>query len=275
MKLCFSTLVCPNWSFPEMVGAAAAYGLQGIDLRGIGPEIDVTKLHSFEAELTDMLDLLRRHGLEMPCMNTSIVLVTPASERWEMMLDECQRYAKLAARTGTRFLRIFGGVVPKGMTHAQAITLARRHLRQLEKACARHSCQALLETHDTWATSELILELLEGFSSTQVGVLWDIEHPCRRGEDPSKTAGALREYILHVHLKDCLREGDKSFPRLLGQGDLPLPRIIQAMRAIAYDRWICLETEKRWHPQVAPEPEQSLPQFVQYMKEHWQVGTGN
>jgi hypothetical protein len=45
--------------------------------------------------------------------------------------------------------------------------------------------------------------------------------------------------------------------------------VIEALRAIGYDQWICLETEKRWHPQAAPEQEQSLPQFVHYVREHW------
>ncbi|MCY2951209.1 MAG: sugar phosphate isomerase/epimerase [Planctomycetota bacterium] len=269
MRLCFSTLTCPNWSFPQIVGAAAAYGLHGIDLRGIGPEIDITKLALFDAELRATLELLWRHGLQLPCMNTSIALVTPAPERWEMMLDECHRYARLAERTGSRFLRIFGGTVLKGMTRGEATAMAQRHLRQLEKICSRHRCQVLLETHDAWATSEQVLELLDGMSPQEVGALWDIEHPCRRGETPHQTAKALRNYIMHVHLKDSIQRGPKTLPRLLGQGDLPVKHVIEALRAIGYDQWICLETEKRWHPQAAPEPEQSLPQFVHYVREHW------
>jgi sugar phosphate isomerase/epimerase len=269
MRLCFSTLVCPNWSFPEIVGAAAAYGLRGIDPRGIGSEIDITKLSLFEGELDATLELLARHGLELPCMNTSIALVTPAADRWEMMLNECQRYARLAERTGTKLLRIFGGAVPKGMTRGEATAMAQRHLRQLEKVCSNYRCQVLLETHDAWATSEQVLELLCGVEPEEAGVLWDIEHPCRRGESPKKTAEELRRFILHVHLKDSVQKGGKSLPRLLGEGDLPVTEVIGALRGIGYDRWICLETEKRWHPEVAPEPEQSLPHFVRYMGEKW------
>src|SRR3954469_6490641 len=72
MKLSISTLVCPTWSWPQIVGAAAAHGIRGIDLRGMGHEIDVSKLAIFDAELDGSLELLHRHGLEMPCLNTSI-----------------------------------------------------------------------------------------------------------------------------------------------------------------------------------------------------------
>ena len=107
MKLSISTLVCPNWSWPQIVGAASAHGIDGIDPRGLGHEIDVTKLPTFDAELDASMALLHEHGLEMPCLNTSIALVTPAPERWEMMLAECHRYARLAERSGAKFLRIF------------------------------------------------------------------------------------------------------------------------------------------------------------------------
>lgn len=266
MRLCFSTLACPTWSLPQIVGAAVAHGLKGIDLRGIGSQIDITRLLIFDGELPATLELLRRHELSVPCLNTSIGLVTPAQDRWEMMLDECRRYASLAASTGTPFVRIFGGVVPRGMRHDEATTMARRHLRQLIKVCAAQGCLALLETHNQWATSEQVLELLEGFSPEEVGVLWNIEPPCRRGESPRQTTSALRRYIRHIHFKDSVHHKGKSLPRLLGHGDLPLGEALQAMDDIGYKGWICLETEKRWHPEEAPEPEQSLPQFVEYMK---------
>jgi len=269
MLLSFSTLACPNWSFPQIVGAAAAHGFNGIDPRGIGAEIDITRLPRFNEELPATLDLLARHGLRMPCLNTSVVLVTPAQERWEMMLEEARRYADLAQRAGSLYLRIFGGAVPKGVTREQATALARRHLRQLSKLCASHRCQVLIETHDEWAASERMLQLLEGFAPAEAAVLWDIEHACLRGEAPAETARALGSRVRHVHFKDVAIRQGKGVPRLLGQGELPLKEFLAALRGIDYDGWICLEVEKRWHAEDAPDPEESLPQFVKYMRENW------
>src|SRR3982751_1330858 len=111
LKLCFSTLVCPQWSLEQILAAAVHAGVGGIDFRGIGGEIDITRLVEFRDG--DGLDVtvnsLQRSHLSMPCLNTSVTLVTPAAERWQQMLDECQRHAKLATRTCTRLLLIFGG----------------------------------------------------------------------------------------------------------------------------------------------------------------------
>jgi sugar phosphate isomerase/epimerase len=152
------------------------------------------------------------------------------------------------------------------MTRDEAIILARRHLRQLAKICASHGCKVLLETHDDWSTSREVLQVVGEFLPDEVGVLWDVEQTVRHGEAPEETVKFLRPFLQHVHIKDSLRVDGKNVPRLLGEGDLPLTDVVQALRRTEYDGWICLETEKRWHPQEAPEPEESLPQFVQFMK---------
>src|SRR3954469_8163573 len=128
MNLCFSTLACPLWSLGQILEAAEKYQIPGIDFRGLLHDIDITKLAPFTSEIDATLSDLHRRGLSMPCLCTSITLVTPASERWQMMLEECSRYAQLAARAGTKYLRIFGGSIPKTMSSAEGLMLAERHL---------------------------------------------------------------------------------------------------------------------------------------------------
>ena len=249
----------------QIASSAKAAGINGVDFRGLGEEIDITKLPAFNENLDSTLQMLHAHGLSMPCLNLSVTLVSPAPQRWQQMLDECHRAAQLASRTATKFLRIFGGGVPKEMSREEARAMAQRRLRQLVKICHQTGAQVILETHDDWATSQQVLELVHEFDPNEVGVLWDIEHPYRRGEAPVDTATALRRYIRHVHVKDSIRVDGKNRPRLLGEGELPIAQCLHVLREIGYDGWLCLETEKRWHAE-APEPEQSIPQFAQFMR---------
>ncbi len=274
MQLTFSTLACPDWTLPQIIGAAAANGMNGIDFRGIAADIDITRLAEFNDELPATMEMLRQHNLKVPCLNTSISVVSPAAERWQMMLDECHRHAVLADKLHTHFLRVFGGAIPKDLTREEARLLAIRHLRQLVKICAPAGCCVLLETHDAWSTSPQVLELISDFTPDEVGVLLDLEHPFRGGESPALTMEALGTRIRHVHIKDSNRISNKNIPTLLGQGTLPLVEMLGALRSINYDGWICLETEKRWHREQAPGPEQSLPQFVEFMKANWLASAG-
>lgn len=264
MKLCISTLACPDWNLAQICDALESNSIGGIDFRGLGSEIDITRLPAFTTRLSETLGELDRRNLKMPCLNTSIALVTPAPDRWEMMLDECTRYAMLAAATRTKFLRIFGGSVPSQMSREEARLLGRRHLRQLVKICQNRNCTPLLETHDAWATSEEARELLCDFSPEEAGILWDFEHSWRKGEPVLDTAQQLSSFIRHAHIKDSIRVESKNSPRLLGEGELPLRQFLGALKAINYSGWLCLETEKRWHAD-APDPEQSIPQFAQWI----------
>lgn len=266
MKLTISTLACPDWTLAQILDACAAAGVGGVDFRGLGGEIDVTRLREFTVDLPRTLALFGARGIELPCFNTSVTLISPSAQRWQEMLDEAHRYAQLAARTGTPFVRIFGGAIPKGVPREEAVATARRHLRQVSKIFRTHGTLPVLETHDDWSTSAAVRELLHGFDPAEAGVLWDVEHTCRAGEAPGETAEALRRYVRHVHFKDSVRRDGAYVPKLLGEGDLPLADAIRALRAIGYDGWVCLETEKRWHPDVAPAPEVSLPHFGRFMR---------
>ena len=265
MKLTYSTLASPSWSLDQIIQHASANRVSGIDFRGIGAELDITQLPAFNADLSTTLQQLRDHQLSMPCLNTSVTLVTPLESKWETMIAETKRYAALAAKTQTPFLRVFGGAVPTGMTREQARQLGREHLQQLIDICDSYGCKPLLETHDAWTVSSAVLELLGDFTPAQTGVLWDLEHPWRSGESPANTAAALGDRIQHVHIKDTIRRDGKSRPVLLGDGELPLGDCFSGLKSIGYDGWICLETEKRWHPE-GPEPEVSVGQFAEYMR---------
>jgi sugar phosphate isomerase/epimerase len=146
--------------------------------------------------------------------------------------------------------------------------MAERHLRQLVKICRPRGCMPLLETHDDWRTSGQVLELIHGFDATEIGVIWDLEHPWRAGEAPMETAQGLRRFIRHVHVKDTIYPENQAQSVLLGQGLVPLGECAAALGRIEYGGWYCLETEKRWHP-AAPEPEQSIPQFAEFMRRSW------
>ena len=268
MKLTVSTLSCPNWDLRQIVAAIRNDSIAGIDFRGLGPEIDITQLSEFNAHLDETLKLLKNNALSMPCLNTSVTLISPSPQRWEAMLDEAQRYGRLADRAATPYLRIFGGAIPKGLTHAEGRSMAQRHLRQIVKICHAHHCIPLLETHDNWAVSASLLELIHEFDPAEVGVLWDLEHPWRQGESPLETANGLKRFIRHIHVKDSTAKNGEYHPTLLGEGVLPLADCATALAQIGYDGWYCLEVEKRWDSS-APEPEQSLPLFAKYMRQKW------
>jgi sugar phosphate isomerase/epimerase len=265
MKLSVSTLACPAWTLDQIIDGVAAAGAGGIDFRGVASEIDITRLPQFTTELPETLRRLGERSLRLPCFNLSTTLVTADAARWASFVDEVTRYATLARVTGTRFLRVFGGAVPSELSRGAAAELARGHLREIVSIARPCECQVVLESHDDWSTSAQVLELVGDFGADEVGVLWDIEHSVRGSESPGETVSRLGDRVRHVHVKDSRRVGDRNSPTLLGEGELPIAAAVRALRSLGYAGWYTLETEKRWRSE-APEPEESLPQFVAYMR---------
>jgi sugar phosphate isomerase/epimerase len=266
VRLSISTLSCPEWPLERIIAVAAENGIAGIEFRGLQKEIDVTRLIDFTVKLEKTLVILRHAGVSMPCLSTSVTLLAPAGRRWEAMIDECHRYAELAGAAATPFLRIFGGTPPSELSRAEALSLARRRLRQLIKMCRNFNVRPLVETHDEWSTSQQVLELFEGLTPQDAGVLWDVEHPFRRGESPEETVRQLGPFLAHVHFKDSVRVGERTRPTLLGQGEVPLDECVRALKDAGYSGWIGLETERRWYAD-APEPEKSIPHFAAFMNQ--------
>ena len=69
MKLCFSTLGCPEWSFSDIISTACDMGYDGIEIRGVGNVIDGTRIPQFSPENAEKTKaLLAGKGLAVACL---------------------------------------------------------------------------------------------------------------------------------------------------------------------------------------------------------------
>src|ERR1700722_12678316 len=64
--LSFSTLGCPDWSFKQIVDFAAAHGYDGIELRGIQREMELTKVKELSSPQNrqETLAIMKDKGLK-------------------------------------------------------------------------------------------------------------------------------------------------------------------------------------------------------------------
>lgn len=66
MKLAFSTLGCPNFSWVEIYSMAKDLGFKGIEIRGLGDEISAVKALPFtEPQLPETIKKLAELRLEI------------------------------------------------------------------------------------------------------------------------------------------------------------------------------------------------------------------
>ena len=72
MKIAFSTVGCPEWSWNDIYIMAKDLGYNGIELRGLENEMNLLKARPFtDAQLTKTLNNLEKLNLSISCLASS------------------------------------------------------------------------------------------------------------------------------------------------------------------------------------------------------------
>ena len=95
MRLAFSTLACPAWSFVQAADAAARYGYEGLELRLFDGELVTPELSN--EQRARIRRVCREIGLALCCVDTSFKVADPRAA-----LDEAYGYLELAAALESR-----------------------------------------------------------------------------------------------------------------------------------------------------------------------------
>ena len=268
MKLAFSTLGCPRWSLDQIAQAAESYGFQGIEVRGVQDDLDVTNRSEFTSKASLTYRQLQNRGIAIACFSSSVMLSDPDAASCEKSQDELKRYVQLCVTFETPFIRIFGGNIGSASRKSALDTAVGRLIRMAD-IVKDTGVKILVETHDDWMRADHMKSLMTCVSSDSVGLLWDVNHPFMfLGEAPATTWEQTGTWVHHTHWKDSKRNPRAKHgfdPCLMGHGDVPHREISQILKNGNYGRYFSLEWEKRWHPEI-PEPEVAFPQFVEYMK---------
>ncbi len=263
--LAFSTLACPDWSWEQIVRKAVEYGYQGIELRGVEGEMDLTKAAPFtDSRLADTKRELKERGLAIPCLDTSCHFDRVSA--LDANIDEGKRHIDLAMELEALYIRVFGDRIPDTRSRGAILAQVIAGLQALALHAAGTGVQVLLESHGDFAQLQNLLPVMQAVQHPLVGVLWDVHHPYRFFAEPlADTYDKLKRYVKHVHLKDSVSTGDKVQYCLMGQGVIPLDEVLRLLLDGGYDGWISFEWEKRWHPEIEA-PEVALPDFVRVMR---------
>ncbi|NLL45484.1 MAG: AMP-binding protein [Clostridiales bacterium] len=266
MKLSFSTLGCPDFSWPDIYSVAKDFGFDGIEMRGLGDNIFDVHAKPFSDEgLPDTLRLLKKLRLEIPCLSSGCCLADAGKA--EENHKELMEYIDLAAKLDSAYIRILGDytAAPAGEVDDDLVV---SELLRLIPYAEQKGVTLLLETNGVYSNTERLAKLLSRAQSDAVGALWDIHHPYRyAGEAPEKTVQNLGAYIKFTHIKDSVMEDCKVSYRMMGEGDLPIDDTMRALRSINYEGYVSLEWLKRYAPDLT-DPGIVFPHYANFMERY-------
>ncbi len=264
MKISFSTLACPDFSWTEIYSMAKDVGFNGIEIRGIGEEINTVKAKPFRPEkINDTISKLKKLGIEIPCLSCGACL--KFADKHDENVEEISQYIELAAKLEAPYIRILGDLTPEPQGEVDDNYVA-SVLKEVCIIAEKYGVMLLVETNGVYSDTMRLKKLLVDVDSKAVGALWDMHHPYRyMNESASVTTSNLGDFIRFVHVKDSAVENGKLVYKLMGEGDMPLHEMFSALQKIGYTGYISLEWIKRWSRDLYAAGI-VFPQFARYMK---------
>lgn len=266
MKLSFSTLGCPDWSFEKVLEQAQAMGYDGIEVRGINGIMNAAEIPEFSTEnIADTQKKLEEHSLKICCFGTSVSLHDP--EKHDEMMRTGKAEIDALSRAGIPYMRVFGNNIPDPAKQDETVGCVADGLRELCGYAADKNVTVLLEVHGDFNTVEAVRGVcLRLDDMPSFGILWDIAHSDKvYGDDFGTFYDAVRPWIKHIHIKDHVRLENGTKLVRLGEGDIPIEKIVKRLQKDGFNGWYSLEWEKKWHPEL-PEAEIAFADFIRVMR---------
>lgn len=267
MKLAFSTLGCPDWTFDEVLDRAQAMGYEAIELRGVNGKMRADEMEVFFPEnRAKTLKKVAAHGLKICGFGTSASFHEP--EKLEERLSDGYAAIDLCAEIGVPYVRVFGNLVDRAETVEGEVKRVAEGLKLLCDYAKGKPVTILLEVHGEFNTAARILKVVEMAGCDNLAILWDVAHSdeADRGDFMSFWE-PVKQLIRHVHLKDHKRLEDGRLQLCsTGEGDIPLREMVLQMEKDGYEGYYSLEWEKKWHPELRS-AEEEFPAYVRFMKE--------
>ena len=271
LPLSFSTLGCPKWSLPEILNFANENGYDGIEIRGLLGELDLTKCPDFSSneKISSVKKMLEERQLRIVNLGASAELHHPDGEKRKSNIDGAKKFIDLAQKLDCPFIRVFPNALPKDQDRNTTLELISKGLLELGDYAKGSKVSVLLETHGDVVETDVVLRIMNNSENAQVGLIWDIFNMWSvTKESPAKVYEKLKKYIRHTHIKDAkLIKGDWHYV-LLGQGEAPVEEAVKALVRGEYAGFYCFEWEKLWHPDI-DEPEIAIAAYPKQMKKYF------
>lgn len=267
MKIAFSTLGCPDFTWEDICVMAKDLRFNGIELRGVGSEISSYRSKPFrDNEITSTVERLRNLEITVPCISSSCCIKD--EKHINATLNEGYNSIDLAVKLGSGFVRVLADVEPHETSVPDESAVIER-LRELISYSDGKNVTILIETNGYYARSVRLRKLLQHFGPDEVGVLWDIHHPFRYfGEQPEETIKNIGEWVRYVHIKDSVKDDTgKIRYKMLGDGDVPVDEALKLLKDMGYEGFVSLEWVKRWSNDLE-DAYIVFPQFANYMKRY-------
>ncbi len=260
MKFSFSTKGWHDGSFDQFCDVASELGYSGIEIHNIYNKIfsgsDGAVLNR-EASVT--LRKLYEKKLNIPCID----VVADISSYEDYVVEEIKNCISAAHSLHIPHIRIRA---EKHNDTEKCVDNVKMIINEVLPLAEEKKVTLLIETTGLFCDTSFLCKTLDYFASDSVGALWNFSDAYYgAGEEPDAVIKNLGAYVKHIHIHDAVDTNGKMEYRLLGEGELPLEKMMLALKSVNYDGYFSLVWNPEWCEELN-DLELILSQFIAYMR---------
>ena len=252
MKLSFSTNYWDKYTISEFFSFAAEYNFSGIEIHSA----DELKDENFSSVLAKQ----NSTNINICCINLTADI--SEEETFIKATNELKCCFDIAKKLDIPCIRL---KCAGDVGDTVKLENARRFVKDNLPTAEKEGILLLVETMGIFSDTSVLKDFLDSFANDNLGALWDFYYPYSVAkESPDISIKNLGAYVGHVHIKDCDANGS---PCLIGEGELPVSDLLNALRSINYDKYISLEWNPEWIREIG-DVNIVFPQFTAYLSSY-------
>ena len=259
MRLSFSTNGWNGFTWEDFYTMSKYLGFEGIEIHDVSNQaFQGVNGPSRKENVSKPARNLANLGLSIPCLN--VLSDISNKDKKDDNITEIIEHIELAKKLNCPYVRLRAGAEGSEETD----DICAEVLASVKDFAEETGVTILVETVGVYADTKRLADLLNRFACDNISALWDFNHPYRAGESPEATITNLGAYVKHVHIKDSAAVNGGFEYRLMGEGDMPVDRMMLSLRSINYEGFISFEWRSEWIEEIG-DAGIVFPHFINYM----------
>ena len=225
MKIVFSTKNVNRSSFLDTCRYAYDYGFKGFEIYdAIKERINHHDSILRRDRIADSKRKLVNRGLSVSALRMSTAI-----DSQETTASTVEKYVEMAGVSGIENVIVY-------IDNKVEFSVLDEKLLSAVKKAEKLDVNILFETVGYLCNTENVIEIINHFSSAVIGVSWNVRGTYFTAKESAEsTIKTLGAYIKYVRLGD-MKDGKTV---LIGEGDLDVEKLINALSSLNYDGFIC------------------------------------
>lgn len=267
MKLAFSNSTCPDFDLGTLIEKSQAWGYDGFEVVGLHGQTDLKLAATLRTDPAAARRQLKDSGQQIAALNAG-VFTPPAHPNTRGATDRVCQTIELAATIGCSLVVVTGARPPTAANRMRLLERNTTALAQLAAEAARHDVTLALENAGLFATSTDTWHIRDAVGCPALRICLNPLNANRAGDPPSRAIKRLSGALAIVRLTYTDFNAPQNVDRFveLDRGPTNPVFLLEQLKGLAYDGWVCLG----WPPNATlpahTSPEQLLANGAKFLR---------